>query len=108
MSRTSRRAFLRAAAGALTLSGVASSSVGAQSAGELTDWPMRGFDLHNTAHTPATPATQNLEVEWTVETDGVAFVLGNGQNRQSLPTVADGRVYVGGGYAGGAEPSSNA
>ncbi|WP_327050825.1 outer membrane protein assembly factor BamB family protein [Halomicrococcus gelatinilyticus] len=100
MSRTSRRTFLRSTAGALALSGVASSSAGAQSAEELTDWPMRGFDLQNTAHTPATPATRNLEVEWTVETDEAAFVIGNGQNRQSLPAIADGRVYVGGGYAG--------
>lgn len=101
MPQTSRRTFLRATAGVLTLSRTASSSTGAQSAEELTDWPMRGFDLHNTAHTPATPATQNLEVEWTTETSQAAFVLGNGQTRQSLPAIADGRVYVGGGFVGG-------
>lgn len=100
MYKTFRRDFLRASAGALALSGVASSSVAGQSAREFTDWAMRGFDLQNTAHTPATPATQNLEIDWTVETNEAAFVLGNGQRRQSLPAIADGRVYVGGGYAG--------
>lgn len=99
MSETFRRDFLRASAGALALSGIASSSAAGQSTEGFTDWPTRGFDLQNTAHTPATPATRNLEIDWTVETDEVASILGNGQNRQSLPAIADGRVYVGGGYA---------
>ncbi len=101
MSKTFRRDFLRASAGALALSGVASSSVAGQPIGGFTDWPMRGFDLQNTAHTPATPAAQNLEIDWTIETNEAAFVLGNGQRRQSLPAIANERVYVGGGYAGG-------